>query len=267
MTSLHPGHDERAAKFLARQAKGTPVKGKAQSAAQDEKEVSERDEGKPGKGFSKMVKKLTPKYGKTSAEKIAGAQRQKMKQAGQLEEANSIYKRHVRIVNESLLALLRENEEEKAKSITAAGDIVNDYTSWMQRVGQYQTKSMIELADAIRADFGPNEAETFKQAVGPALEATLDVLMQQRETISNAVAVLAGEAAPTAPTMGAEPAGGEEPVDMGPPETAEPAAPDEMNAPDMTAAAEPAATGREMRESRVIKKIQESHSIISKLAK
>jgi hypothetical protein len=36
MTSLMPGHDERAAKFLARQAKGTLVKGKAQSASQKE---------------------------------------------------------------------------------------------------------------------------------------------------------------------------------------------------------------------------------------
>lgn len=38
MTSMMPGHDERAAKFLARQAKGTLVKGKAQSAKQMEKE-------------------------------------------------------------------------------------------------------------------------------------------------------------------------------------------------------------------------------------
>ena len=38
MTSLMPGHDERAAKFLARQAKGKLVKGKAQSAKQMEKE-------------------------------------------------------------------------------------------------------------------------------------------------------------------------------------------------------------------------------------
>lgn len=38
MTSLMPGHDERAAKFLARQVKGRLVKGKAQSAKQVEKE-------------------------------------------------------------------------------------------------------------------------------------------------------------------------------------------------------------------------------------
>ena len=81
--------------------------------------------------------------------------------------------------------MLNEDEEGKAKAITAAGDIVNDYTSWMQRVGQYQTKSMIELADAIRADFGTTESEAFKNAVGPALNATLEVLTQQREAVSN----------------------------------------------------------------------------------
>jgi hypothetical protein len=43
MTSMMPGHDERAAKFLARQAKGTLVKGKAQSATQKE-EVEQVDE-------------------------------------------------------------------------------------------------------------------------------------------------------------------------------------------------------------------------------
>lgn len=43
MTSLMPGHDERAAKFLARQAKGKLVKGKAQSAPQKE-EVEQIDE-------------------------------------------------------------------------------------------------------------------------------------------------------------------------------------------------------------------------------
>lgn len=43
-----------------------------------------KDEGSPGKGFKKMVDKLSPKYGKKSAQKIAGAQRQKMKDKGQL---------------------------------------------------------------------------------------------------------------------------------------------------------------------------------------
>ena len=181
----------------------------------------------------------------------------------------SQFNHNVKFVNESLQFLLQEDEEGKAKAITAAGDMVNDYTSWMQRVGQYQTKTMIELADAIKADFGAAEAEAFKQAVGPALSATLEVLTQQREAVSNAVAVLAGEATPDM-GMGMEPG-----MDAGMP-PAEPgmdmAAPDEMNPPaDEFGASDAAAgagtTGREMRESKFARKLAESHSILSKLAK
>lgn len=184
-----------------------------------------------------------------------------------LAEANARFKHNVKFVNESLGFLLNEDEEGKAKAITAAGDMVNDYTSWMQRVGQYQTKTMIELADAIKADFGAAEAEAFKQAVGPALSATLEVLTQQREAVSNAVAVLAGEATPDA-AMGMEPG-----IDAMPPEPGmDMAAPDEMNPPaDEFGASDAAAgmgtTGREMRESKFARKLAESHSILSKLAK
>jgi len=183
-----------------------------------------------------------------------------------LAEANARFKHNVKFVNESLGFLLNEDEEGKAKAITAAGDMVNDYTSWMQRVGQYQTKTMIELADAIKADFGAAEAETFKQAVGPALSATLEVLTQQREAVSNAVAVLAGEATPDA-AMGMEPG-----MDMPPADGMDMAPPDEMNAPaDEFGASDAAAgmgtTGREMRESKFARKLAESHSILSKLAK
>jgi hypothetical protein len=187
---------------------------------------------------------------------------------GRLKESNRNFKHNVKFVNESLGFLLSEDEEGKAKAITAAGDMVNDYTSWMQRVGQYQTKTMIELADAIKADFGAAEAETFKQAVGPALSATLEVLTQQREAVSNAVAVLAGEATPDA-AMGMEPG-----MDAGmpPADGMDMAAPDEMNPPaDEFGASDAAAgmgtTGREMRESRLARKLAESHSILSKLAK
>jgi hypothetical protein len=182
------------------------------------------------------------------------------------EESINAFRRNVKVVNESLTRLINENEEEKAKAITAASDMVNDFTSWMQRVGQYQTKALIELADAIRADFGAAEAETFKQTVSPALSATLETLMAQREVISNAVAVLAGEQAPAVP-MGTEPEAGAEPGMETPP--VEPAEPDAMNEPaaDEFAGSEPASTGREMRESRFYKRIAESHSIISKLAR
>jgi hypothetical protein len=185
-----------------------------------------------------------------------------------VKESSDAFKHNVRFVNESINYLLNEDEEGKAKAITAAGDMVNDFTSWMQRVGQYQTKTMIELADAIKADFGAAESEAFKQAVGPALTATLDVLTQQRETVSNAVAVLAGEAVPEEP-MGMDPE-----ADMMPSPEMDVSAPDEMN-PEPTddefgasdAASGMGTSGREMRESKFARKLAESHSIMSKLSK
>lgn len=107
-------------------------------------------------------------------------------------------------LGESIARFLAEAEEEKAKDITAGVDMVNDFTSWMQRIGQYQTKSMIELSDSIRANFGQEEAERFKEAVSGALGGALDTLTQSREAISQAVSVLAGEA-PAEEPMGMEP--------------------------------------------------------------
>jgi hypothetical protein len=183
----------------------------------------------------------------------------------------SVFKQNVRFVNESIEFFLREDEEAKAKAITAAGDIVNDFTSWMQRVGQYQTKAIIELADEIRSEFGVAEAEAFKQSVSPALSATLETLTQQREAISNAVATLAGEAGVEEP-MGQEPdMGGQEPgMDLSAPDEMNPEpAGDEFGASD-AAAGGAETSGREMRESRAqsrAKKLAESHSIMSKLAR
>jgi hypothetical protein len=230
-----------------------------------------KDEGKPGKNFKKIADKAGKKYGsKAAGERVAGAVRAKLAKQGKLEESN--FKSHVRMVNESLAYLLAEDEEGKAKAITAAGDMVNDFTSWMQRVGQYQTKTMIELADAIKADFGAQEAEQFKQAVAPALSSTLETLTQQREAISAAVAVLAGEATPEAP-MGAEP-GMDMPLEPGMdaagPDAMNPEpAGDEFGASD-AAAGGPEAAGRAMRESkeqRRARKLAEAHNLMSKLAK
>jgi hypothetical protein len=260
----------------AKVKEGFPTVADAKARAEKEKTTGKFDKKETGTGTTYTRKASTFTDGGDDADtKKAKAKAKKesvAKKTSKLEEAHSIYKRHVAIVNESLAALLAEDEEGKAKAITAAGDMVNDYTSWMQRVGQYQTKTMIELADAIKADFGAAEAEAFKQAVGPALSATLEVLTQQREAVSNAVAVLAGEATPDV-GMGMEPG-----MDTGMPAD-EPgmdiAAPDDMNAPapagDEFGASDAAAgmgtTGREMRESRFARKLAESHSIMSKLAK
>ena len=178
----------------------------------------------------------------------------------------SLFRARVQLVNEALHDYIIEDEEGKAKAITAASDMVNDFTTWMQRVGQYQTKSMIELADAIRAEFGQAESDAFKNAVAPALSSTLDTLTSQREAISHAVAVLAGEATET-PPMGEMPP--EDSMDAMDADTMNTPPEDEFGASD-AAAGGAETSGREMRESieeRFARKITESHSIISRLAR
>jgi hypothetical protein len=237
---------------------------KAKKSATVKKAKAGGDIGKPGKGFEKVAKKAAAKYGsKEKGEKVAAAAMWKNINRESVEN----FRHNVKFVNESLQFLLAEDEEGKAKAITAASDIVNDFTGWMQRVGQYQTKSMIELADSIKANFGAQEAEQFKQAVSASLSQTLETLTSQREAISNAVAALAGEATPEEP-MGMEP-GADAGMDMSEPDDMNPeVGGDEFGASDAAAGA--GTTGREMRESREqrrARKLAESHSIISKLAR
>lgn len=249
--------DKSGKKHPARQVTGWQVKkaDKADSAAKKSQD-REMSEGLP------MVKgpngKMVPAFAADGKGK--NDMKKKMKE--------DVFRLHVRLVNESLKYLIMEDEEGKAKTITAASDMVNDFTTWMQRVGQYQTKAIVELADAIRADFGEQEAEAFKQSVSPALASTLETLTQQREAISHAVAVLAGEATDIAP-MGQEPGMGEPPMDGEVPGEVDV---DSMNEPQDEFAASDAAAGgaetagREVRESKLAR-IFESHSIISKLAR
>ena len=227
-------------------------------------------------GTGDIAEALKGKQGKLDADKDGKLEKSDfaaLRAKKKVKESLNAFKHNVRFVNESLGYLLAEDEEGKAKAITSAGDMVNDFTSWMQRVGQYQTKTMIELADAIKADFGAAEAEAFKQAVGPALSATLETLTQQREAVSGAVAALAGEAVPDAdmgmePSMGADMTGEMPPepgMDLSTPDEMNPAGGDEFGASD--AAAGMGTTGREMRESKFARKLAESHSIMNSLSK
>ena len=166
-------------------------------------------------------------------------------------EGRVSFKTKSSMIAESVAVYIAEDEEGKAKAITAGVDMVNDFTTWMQRVGNYQTKSMIELADNIRANFGVQEAETFKQAVGQALENALNALTQTREEINNAVSVLAGES-PAQEPMGQEPR-----ADMAGGMAPEPAEDDTLNLPTVddefgasdAAAGGPETSGRMKRES------------------
>jgi hypothetical protein len=181
-----------------------------------------------------------------------------------LEKKKSKVKENQHKVQIARLQYLREDEEEKAKTITAGSDMVNDFTTWMTRVGQYQTKSMIELADQIRQEFGQMQSEAFKQAVAPALEQALQALSQTRETISSAVATLAGGGAPNPMGGGMEEPG----MDSGAMPPPEDMGGDEFAAADAAAGGSELA-GRETREARQLfaRKLSEAHSLVRSLSR
>ena len=226
------------------------------------------EEGKPDANKNGIPDYAEDGKGPNDLKKKGAAPKKGVNPFAKKKVKESQYKHNVRFVNESLQFLLNEDEEGKAQAITAAGDIVNDFTGWMQRVGQYQTKAIIELSDQIRAEFGQAESEAFKQAVGPALSASLETLTQQREAISNAVAALASGSAPEEP-MGMEPDMGapmEPGMDAAGPDEMNPSMGDEFGASDAASGGD-IASGREMRESKFARRLAESHSIMSKLAK
>jgi Protein of unknwon function (DUF3008) len=220
-----------------------------------------KDIGKPGKNFEKVASKASKEYGsKAAGDKVAAA---------------AMWKNKAKKIKESVERFIMEDEEGKATAITAGIDMVNDFTSWMQRVGQYQSKTLIELADEIKSNFGAQEAEAFKQAVIPALKQTFDALTTSRETLSNAIDVLAGEENAVTP-MGQEPAvGAGEDLTGDEDLSAEPAMDtmntepeDEFGASDAAAGGAETA-GRERREGKEYRRnrISESHSIMTILSK
>ena len=230
------------------------------------------DMDKDGNKKEPMKKAIKDKKVKEATKPLVGGQKKlDTDKDGDIDARDMKNLRAKKKVKESIDQYVFEDEEGKAKSITAGTDMVNDFTSWMTRIGQYQTKSMIELADAIRANFGQEQAEQFKQSVAPALETALNTLTQVRETLSGAVAVLAGEQ-PAMDQMGGEMDG------MGDMEDGDlaPAPEDEMNAApeDEFSAADAAAggaetSGRVRRENRELfaKKLDEAHMILTKLSK
>jgi hypothetical protein len=202
---------------------------------------------KPLKGGQKKLD--TDKDGDIDAKDMKNLRSKKSVKESKSDLMHQAYQQYIA---EGIAYYIAEDEEGKAKSITAASDMLNDFTSWMQRVGNYQTKSMIELADNIRANFDMQTAETFKQAVGEALGGALEALTQARETINNAVAVLAGEA-PAEEPMGMDSGMDMDVGDEGMPAPAEGddlnlGGDDEFSASD-AAAGGPETTGRMKRES------------------
>ena len=114
------------------------------------------------------------------------------------------------------IVYLKEGEEEKAKNIMAAKDMVERITGWLEDTAQLKAEQLLELVDSIRENQGSDVAQAFQEAVKPALEAVYTTLETSRQGLQQGLSTLSGGEAPTmgAPAggMGGEPTGGMPPL-------------------------------------------------------
>ena len=140
------------------------------------------------------------------------------------------------------IVYLSEGEEEKAKNIMAAKDMVERITGWLEDTAQLKAEQLLELTDSIRENQGSDVAQQFTDAVKPALEAIYTALETSRQGLQSGLSVLSGGEAPSmgAPAPGGMPSGapGEEPPMGAEGEEEEAGAPADVGA-----------VGREKRES------------------
>lgn len=140
-------------------------------------------------------------------------------------------------LNESQASwILLEGEESKAETIMATKDMVDRITGWLEDVAAMKAEQLLELLDSIRETQGSDVAQSYNEAVKPALEAIYTALETSRQGLSNALSIVSGGevstmgAAPGGAVPGAEAGGlppmpGEE-ADMGAPEEITPPAPE-----------------------------------------
>lgn len=105
---------------------------------------------------------------------------------------------------------VNEGAEDTAELVMAAKDMVDRVTGWMEDTAEMQTESMLELADAIRDEMGSEMAEQFTGSIKPALEQLYATMETTRQTLTQGVGMLTGEAEP------AEPMGADDEMDMEP---------------------------------------------------
>ena len=145
-----------------------------------------------------------------------------------------------------------EGEIQQASAIVTAKTMVDRLSRFIEEISSMENETLLQLGDSIRDEIGQAESKQFIESSAPAIQAALENLKTTRETLSNAVGVLAGEQT-AGDMLGAEPEEG------GATDMAEPAADAGAEAPaeapaDDFATAEPAAggietAGREKRES------------------
>ena len=140
---------------------------------------------------------------------------------------------------------LKEGEAEKAATIMATKDMVDQITGWLEDVANLKAEKLLELLDSIRENQGSDVASKYEQAVKPALDQIYSAIEQSRQGLSTALSLISGGEMPD--TMGA----GSPDLGAGAPDAGMGAEAPEMGAgaPEALEAGTPELPGREKRES------------------
>lgn len=104
---------------------------------------------------------------------------------------------------------LTEGEVGNAEVLLAAKDMVDSVQDIIEKVGKMQNEQLPQLLDSIRDQISPEQAESFKNAVGTTLQTLMDNLQTARQGVDSGVAVLTGDQ-PQPMDMGAMPEPGAE---------------------------------------------------------
>jgi hypothetical protein len=161
------------------------------------------------KSDGKVPKEFQKRYGKR-AKDVMYATATKMAKTESIDEAMQVLKS---ALNERVLT---EGAEENAALIMSSRDMVDKVTGWLDDVASIKAERLLELVDSIRDELGSQTSGAFSDKVKPALEEIYDCLERNRQILTQAVAILTGEEAPTMGAEGApEPAPGEVPPETG----------------------------------------------------
>lgn len=96
-------------------------------------------------------------------------------------------------LNESTASwILLEGEETKAETIMATKDMVDRVTGWLEDVAAMKAEQLLELMDSIRETQGSDVAQSYQEALKPALEAIYTSLETSRQGLQNALQIVSG---------------------------------------------------------------------------
>jgi hypothetical protein len=103
-------------------------------------------------------------------------------------------------VNESVQ--VNEGEMEKSELVLAAKSIVDKYDEMIKDVGELFNEDLQPLVDKIRDEMGSEIADQFQNAMGQAVDDSLDNLKSTRDATDAAQRILVGDTPDELPPMG-----------------------------------------------------------------